>query len=129
MKTFVVTTVVMGVQANGTEVRGHGPERTVEADYYRVIDGTLYFRTERRGNEMYPALVRVIAPGFWAEVYEKKTLQERVEEVRNREYVHHDARDVDLTTCIGNPPGDLEGTFTRYRHGRPSGEWGASWDD
>lgn len=94
MKTFVVTAVEMEVKLDGAITRVVGAQRIVEADYYRVVDGSLIFRTERRGNEQYNPAVRTFAPGFWAEVHEKTTLEERL--ARVREQVHSYARNVDL---------------------------------
>lgn len=97
MKTFVVTAVEMVIKHdNGSMSRIVGAQRTVEADYYRVVDGALVFRTEKRGNEQYNPAVRTFAPGFWAEVHEKKTLQERLAEAGKQPAFNHHAREVDL---------------------------------
>jgi hypothetical protein len=93
MKTFVVVSTVMSLHpVDGSVTRAVGAERLIEADYYRVMDGALIFRTEARGNEKYNPAVRVFAPGYWAEVYEKKTLRERVAESRHE----HGAREIDF---------------------------------
>jgi hypothetical protein len=44
--------------------------QAVEADYFRVQDGSLFFRVEKRRDEQYNQAVRVFAPGFWAEVFD-----------------------------------------------------------
>jgi hypothetical protein len=97
MKTFVVITAAEVIREDGSIVRHSGTERTVEADYYRVQDGALTFRTEKRGNEQYNPAVRVFAPGFWAEVYEKLTLAARVEEFKARQ---PGMREIDLPPAV-----------------------------
>ena len=102
MKTFVVTSVAMEVRSSdGAVTRAIGAQRMVEADYYRVVDGALIFRTEKRGNEQYNPAVRMFAPGYWAEVHEHKTLQERVHEHRQRV---HGEREVDLAPAAIDIP-------------------------
>jgi hypothetical protein len=82
MKQFIVTLPSLQMPAN---VGGgyNRPTTEVEADYFRVQDGVLTFRQERHGHNDYPVAVRVFAPGFWAEVTEHRTLQERVAEHRH----------------------------------------------
>lgn len=55
MKRWIVTTIPMN-----TEV-------TVTADYFRVIDGALWFRNIAVANA-YPEMVHVFARGQWLEV-------------------------------------------------------------
>lgn len=39
----------------------------VTAQYYRIVDGVLYFRNYT-GAGTYPETVRVFAPGYWQEI-------------------------------------------------------------
>lgn len=39
----------------------------IEADYHRIVDGTLFFRNHRGPTE-YPELVHAFAPGHWLEM-------------------------------------------------------------
>lgn len=70
MKRFVVTMATTQVRDKGEIVTMISAQTFVEADYFRVQEGALIFRTERRGTEQYNPAVRVFAPGFWAEVQE-----------------------------------------------------------
>ena len=40
----------------------------IEADYHRVEQGCLMFRTNRHGPQQYPVTVHVLAPGEWFQV-------------------------------------------------------------
>lgn len=76
MKTFIVKL---------TDPKGqHIGWQHVEADYFRVQDGSLFFRIEKRRNEQYNQAVRVFAPGFWAEVFDRE-LQQRVDDARDHD--------------------------------------------
>ena len=81
MKHFIVTlpSMPMPLSVGGGHIN---PKNEVEADYFRVQDGVLTFRRERRGSD-YPEAIRVFAPGFWAEVTEHRTLKDRVAEHRS----------------------------------------------
>lgn len=53
-------------------VRPHGKSPAlrqikVQAQYFRIVDGALIFRTYK-GGDQYPETNRVFAPGYWLEV-------------------------------------------------------------
>ena len=100
MKHFIVTLPTM------TSLLMQGRETTeVEADYFRVQEGVLTFRREQTKRERrccntdYPVAVRVFAPGFWAEVAEKRTLNERLAEYREVNHVRCPHGFEDLDNC------------------------------
>lgn len=68
MKKFKVTTAHTILDARGEAVALRDTTVVVAADYFRLQDGVLIFRTEKRGAEQYNPAVRVFAPGYWLDV-------------------------------------------------------------
>lgn len=127
MKKFKVTMATMQARPQGETVTVLGAQVTIEADYFRVQDGALFFRRVAGRGEQYNPAVRVFAPGFWAEVVE--VAPETPKQAVERPMQQHHAREIDfepdcLSRDIVGYPGPLEGSLAR-----PSGQWGASWDD
>jgi len=94
MKTFCYVSATTRVDNSDSHITlSVGDIREVEADYYRVVEGALIFRTEKRGSEQFNPAVRVVAPGYWAEVYEKPpSSREKIDAIRRE----HAAREIDI---------------------------------
>lgn len=77
-----------------------GAQVTIEADYFRVQDGALFFRRVAGRDEQYNPAVRVFAPGFWAEVVE--CVPEPKPTVEQPQIIHHHgAREIDFAgDCV-----------------------------
>jgi hypothetical protein len=68
-------------------VTSYDEEEIVYADYFRVVDGVLFFRNERKSSNEYPEVVKIFNRDAWSAVTPIKTPSLEVKENIDEEVV------------------------------------------